>query len=456
MNQKNSSGTVDMLDRQGLTRKLIIFALPILACGVVQQSFNAVDIAVVGKYVGHEALAAVGANGPVISLLINLFMGLSLGSNVLIANYIGQRNNNGIRKAVSTSVILALVCGIGMLLMGMSVAGYILEKLDTPDNILGDATNYLRIFVIGFPGMMIFNFGSAIMRSIGDTKRAFYCLVVGGIVNVSLNLFFVIVLGMGVNGVAIATTISNYVSGVTVLILLMNENNEIHVNLKKLNLYNPELKKIIRIGLPAGIQGMVFALSNVFIQSKINTFGAQTISGSAAALNYELYCYFIIVAFTQAAIAFMGQNYGASRYDNCRRVYNRCMLLSLLSCAFFNLIIVLFHSKAIEIFTDNPDVIVAGGIRICAVLAFQFIACTYEIAGGALRAIGYSMLPMVITILGTCVLRVGWCWSFSWESYRNLLTIYPLTWIVTGIAMISAYYIIARKALPKRFVQRFK
>ncbi len=194
---------------------------------------------------------------------------------------------------------------------------------------------------------------------------------------------------------------------------------------------------------------MVFALSNVFIQSGINSFGAQTISGSAAALNYEFYCYFIVVAFTQAAIAFIGQNYGAGQYVNCRRIYNRCFILSMATCAFFNLIIVAFHTKAITIFSDNPAVIELGGIRICNVLAFQFIACSYEIAGGALRAIGYSVLPMVITILGTCVLRVGWCWAISWDSFKELLAIYPITWIVTGIAMVAAYYIIAKKALPQ-------
>ncbi|MDE6449524.1 MAG: polysaccharide biosynthesis C-terminal domain-containing protein, partial [Muribaculaceae bacterium] len=211
MSEKSRKTSINMLEREGLTRKLIMFVLPILACGIVQQSFNAVDIAVVGRFVGHEALAAVGSNGPVIGLIVNLFMGLSLGSNVIIANFIGQRNGEGIRKAVSTSFSLAIVCGIGMTVIGLSVARYILALLETPPEVIDKATEYLMIFSTGFPGMMIFNFGSAILRSIGDTKRPFYCLVVGGLVNVTLNLVFVLGMGMQVEGVAIATAISNYV-----------------------------------------------------------------------------------------------------------------------------------------------------------------------------------------------------------------------------------------------------
>lgn len=447
MSESKQTG-IDMLSPKGLTRKLIIFALPILACGVVQQSFNAIDVAVVGKYVGHEALAAVGANGPVISLLINLFMGLSLGSNVLIANYMGQQNFTGIKKAVDTSIALAIACGAIMLAGGWFSATWLLDMLDTPHDIIDSASDYLRIFVLGFPGMMLFNFGSAILRSIGDTKRPFYCLVAGGLVNVTLNLFFVLMLKMGVEGVAIATTISNYVSGFLVIALLTKENSIVKVVIKEIRSYKTELNKIIRIGLPAGIQGMVFALSNVFIQSGINSFGAETISGSAAALNYEFYCYFIVVAFTQAAIAFIGQNFGAGQFRMCRTIYNRCFILCIALCAFCNIAIVCLHADAIRIFSDNPAVIKFGGERICGVLAFQFIACSYEVAGGALRAIGYSVLPMIITIVGTCVLRVSWTWGHTWNTFKELLVIYPVTWVITGISMIIAYYIIARKVLP--------
>ncbi len=353
-----------MLERKGLTRKLIMFVLPVLACGIVQQSFNAVDIAVVGKFVGHEALAAVGSNGPVIGLIVNLFMGLSLGANVVIANFIGQRNSDGIRKAVSTSAALALVCGIGMTIIGLTIARSILQLLETPQEVIDKATEYLMIFSTGFPGMMIFNFGSAILRSIGDTKRPFYCLVAGGIVNVTLNLVFVLGLGMKVEGVAIATSISNYVSAAGIVYLLLKETGDIKLIIKDISFHKSALSKIIRIGLPAGVQGMVFALSNVFIQSGINSFGPETVSGSATALTFEFYCYFVIVAFTQACIAFIGQNFGAGQYDMCRSIFKRCMLLSLVTSAALNLLIFAINPYAISIFTDDPTVAAHASTRI--------------------------------------------------------------------------------------------
>lgn len=449
MSEKSHKTSINMLEREGLTRKLIMFVLPILACGIVQQSFNAVDIAVVGKFVGHEALAAVGSNGPVIGLIVNLFMGLSLGSNVIIANFIGQRNSEGIRKAVSTSFSLAVVCGIGMTVIGLSVARHILELLETPPEVIDKATEYLMIFSTGFPGMMIFNFGSAILRSIGDTKRPFYCLVAGGLVNVTLNLVFVLGMGMQVEGVAIATAISNYVSAAGIVYLLLKEDGDIKLYVNNIRFYAIELKKIVRIGLPAGVQGMVFALSNVFIQSGINSFGPETVSGSAAALTYEFYSYFVIVAFTQACIAFIGQNYGAGQYGMCRSVFRRCMIISLTSCGLLDLLVYLVNPYAISIFTDDPVVAGHAATRICGVLLFQFLACTYEVSGGALRAVGYSVLPMLITVFGTCLLRIIWCSSHLWNSFAELLMIYPFTWILTGLIMFIAYLIIMRRVLKK-------
>lgn len=446
---KSSSAGLNMLDPHKLTRKLIVFAIPIIACGLVQQSFNAVDIAVVGKYVGHEALAAVGANGPVIGLIINLFMGLSLGANVIIANMIGQRNYQGVSKAVATSASLALASGLIMMLLGYFVAKEILAMLDTPVEIIDNATQYLQLISLGFPGMMIFNFGSAILRSIGDTKRPFYCLVVGGVVNVALNLFTVLVMDMGVKGVAISTVISNYISGLGVVILLVKEKGYIHLDIKKIKFYYSELSKIIRIGLPAGIQGMVFALSNVFIQSAINSFGPATVSGSATAITFEFYNYFFITAFTQAALAFISQNYGAGQYDVCRRVFHRCLYLSMIGCGVVNMIIVLLHPYAIDIFTSDPVVAEKATIRIFNVLMFQFIACGYEISGGAIRALGYSVTPMIITIFGTCLLRIAWVSTSMWHDFGQLLYIYPVSWLLTSVLMFVAYRVISRKVLHK-------
>lgn len=434
-----------MLHHEKLVKKLILFALPIFACGVVQQSFNAVDIAVVGNYVGDKALAAVGSNGPVIALLVNLFMGLSLGSNVIIAHCIGQRDYRGIERAVATSAALAVVCGIGMTVLGLIFAPTLLRLLDTPAEIIDNAAEYLRYFTLGFPAMMIFNFGSAILRSVGDTRRPFYCLVFSGCINVALNLFFVCVLDMGVEGVAISTTIANYISALLILAILIREDGALRLNIKAIRFFRHELVRIIQIGLPAGVQGMVFALSNVFIQSGINTFGSTTVSGGAAAITFEFYCYFVIMSFNQAAVAFISQNYGARQYNMCRLIFRHTMLLSMMTCAALNITIVIFAPTFVGIFTSDVNVIHYATQRICTVLLFQFVACSYEISGGALRALGHSLTPMIITILGTCLLRILWRCSGLWHSFEQLLIIYPISWAITGLLMLIAYKRISRK-----------
>lgn len=441
------SASIDMLAREGLTLRLVKFALPVFACGVVQQSFNAVDIAVVGNYVGHEALAAVGSNGPVIGLLVNLFMGISLGTNVIIAHYIGERNNRGVTRAVASSAALALICGLGMTLLSLMLAPMLLETFDTPPEIIDSAVDYLRYFSLGFPGMMIFNFGSAILRGIGDTRRPFYCLLAAGAVNVTLNLFFVISLGMGVEGVAISTTISNYISALLIVLILLKEKGDIRLDLHNIKVYKSETGKILRIGLPAGVQGMVFALSNVLIQSGVNSLGPQVVSGGAAAITFEFYCYFAIAAFTQAAVAFISQNYGAGQYDQCRRIFIKCMWLSVVASGVMNVAGVIFSSQCARIFTSDPVVTHYAVVRITTVLLFQWVACSYEIAGGAMRALGYSLTPMVITIFGTCVLRIAWRYSGLWHDFKELLVIYPVTWAMTGLLMLLAYRYVARKKL---------
>ncbi|MDE7443920.1 MAG: MATE family efflux transporter, partial [Muribaculaceae bacterium] len=278
---------IDMLDARNLTGKLVSFALPIVASGVVQQSFNSVDVAVVGRYVGSHALAAVGSNGPVIGLIINLFVGIAIGANVIIANYIGRSDEARVAKAVATTMLLSAISGIVLLVIGLTISRPILELMGTPDAIIDSACRYLRIYSLGFPAMLVYNFGSAILRSVGDTKRPFYCLVFGGVVNIILNLVLVLIFGMGVEGVAIATVVSNIVSAIGVVHILQHENGAIRVSFNRLNMYRAELSRILRIGVPAGIQGMVFSLSNIFIQSAINSFGPEAVAGSAAALNYE-------------------------------------------------------------------------------------------------------------------------------------------------------------------------
>ena len=436
---------INMLDRVKLTRNLILFALPIMASGIVQQSFNAIDVAVVGRFVGSSAVAAVGTNGPVISLIVNLFIGIAIGSNVIIANYIGQRNDRGVQRAVSTSCLLALLSGIFLLAVGLTVADPVMNALSTPADIIDDAVLYLRIFALGFPAMMVYNFISAILRSVGDTRRPFYWLCAGGLLNIGLNLLFVIGLKMGVEGVAIATVASNYLSAAGVTYILMRESEPLRLDLSKMHLHPVELRKILRIGLPAGVQGMVFALSNSFIQSGVNSFGREAMAGSAAAINFELYCYYVISSFAQAATAFISQNFGAGQRDNVRYVFYRCMALSVVSCLALNVCFTLFRTDVLHLFITDTQAVKFGAIRMEYVLLFQFIACSYEIAGASMRALGYSMTPTVIVIIGTCLLRVLWVSAGPYAEFRDLLLVYPLSWVITGSSVLIAYFIIARK-----------
>ena len=444
MRTENSS-RVDMLSGN-IWRNMLVFAIPLIASGVLQQSFNSVDIAVVGRFAGHKALAAVGCNGSVISLIVNLFVGLSVGANVVLANYIGRMNDEGIRRTVATTAALSLVSGFLLLCISQFVASPLLRALGTPDDVLDDATTYLRIYSLGMPFMMVFNFGSALLRSCGDTRRPFYALVAGGIVNVILNLVFVICFGMGVTGVAVATVIANIVSAAIIFEVLRRENEPYRLNIKRMGFEGSELAKILKIVFAAGVQGMVFWLYNVFIQAEINSFGTDAMAGSAAALNYESYSYFVIVAFAQSVVAFTGQNYGAANLSRCRSVMWVGMVLSVIGSGMINLGVVLFDRPALSIFTTDAAVMDYALIRIHVVLAFQFIACSYEIAGASLRGQGYSLTPTLITIGGTCVLRLGWVFMLTGTdaSFSRLLLIYPITWIVTGVAMLITRAFITR------------
>lgn len=436
-----------MLDRRHLLRNIIYFALPLMASGIVQQSFNSVDVAVVGRYVGADALAAVGSNGPVIGLIVNLFIGIAVGANVVIATYIGQRNKDNVQRAVATTALLALVTGAFLLILGQLVARPILSAIDTPPQILDLAAEYLRIYAYGFPSMLVYNFGSAILRSVGDTKRPFYWLVAGGVVNVVLDLSFVTGFDMGVAGVAAATSIANTVSAAGIAMTLIRRKDEIHLDPRKIRAYGPQTRKILSIGLPAGLQGMVFSLSNVFILSAINSFGPTAMAGSAAALNFEMYSYFVLSAFVQAGVAFISQNYGAGNYAMCKSVYRRCLFLAMGTCATVNMLIVIFSEPCLNIFTSDASVIAVAQERIYTVLAFQWLAAIYEVSSGALRALGYSMLPTILIILGTCVVRVGWVMLAPFESFIGLLRVYPITWVITATAVFTAWLFIARRHL---------
>ena len=449
-NTNTTKEKVDMLNGP-LFMKILIFALPLAASSLLQQLFNSVDVAVVGRFASSKALAAVGSNAPVISLLINLFIGISMGANVVISNHLGQRDEQSIRHAISTVTLVAAISGLLLMCIGIGVARPILELMDTPSDVLDMAVLYLRIYFIGIPFFLIFNFGAAILRSVGDTRRPLYILVVAGIINTVLNLIFVIGLGMSVEGVAIATAVANAISAGWIIQLLRKEPGAIQLQFKHLRIYKKELKRMLQIGVPAGLQGMVFSISNVVVQSAINGYGAAAIAGSAAAVNFEYYCYYIIVACNGAAISFIGQNYGAQKYDRVRRIYRICLLMGLVGCFIANALFTWQNQFFLSFFTTDAEVIHYGAIRMEGVLLFQFIACSYEVTGSALRGMGESMLPTIMTVFGTCILRIIWVFAVlpHYTGFAHLLQVYPLSWILTGAMVIIAYKLKMRQICPK-------
>lgn len=429
-----------------LVRPMIAFAIPLIASGILQQSFNAVDIMIAGRFAGAHALAAVGSNGPVIGLMINMFMGLAVGVNVVIANYMGQRNSKGVSSATGASMMLSVICGFLMVMITQMCSDTMLRFLDTPAEVLDDAIDYLRIFSFGMPFMLIYNFGSAILRSIGDTRRPFYSLVISGFANVGFNILFVVGMDMGVSGVAWGTVLSNAINALIVTAILIREKSDVRLDLSTMRFNIAEISKVCRIGLPAGLQTTVFSISNIFILSAINSFGASASAGSAGALTYEIYCYFVMTAFTQTATAFVGQNYGAGNIERIRRVLLLSLLMCFVSSAVLNIGLSFFRDIFMLPFTDNAEVLAFGCERMLVVLTWQFIATYYEIAGATMRGVGYSMTPALITIFGTCVLRLLWVGLFPADgTFGQLLMIYPVSWAATDVMM----WIAMRRIMPR-------
>ena len=428
---KGISNQMDMLNGS-IFDKILLFALPLAISSILQQLFNSVDVAVVGRFASSEALAAVGSNSSVISLLINLFVGISVGANVVIANYIGQGKTEKIQDAVHTVMIVSLISGVFLLVLGLMIARPILEIMGTPENVIDLAVLYLHIYFLGMP-FLIYNFGAAVLRSKGDTKRPLYCLIISGVINACLNLLFVIVFKLSVAGVAIATVIADGVSAVLIIYFLMNEEETIRLRLNKLKIKKSELIKVIKIGVPAGLQGVVFSISNVCIQTAINSF--------------EYFTYFTISAFVQAAVTFTSQNYGARNFKRCKKIFVYSMISSVVICGLMSAIFVVWRDFFAEIYTTDKAVLEYASIRMVHVLLFECLASSYEIGGAALRGLGYSMTPAVLTVLGSCVFRLIWIYTVfnKFRSFEMLMNVYPVSWIITGIAVLIAYAIVRKK-----------
>lgn len=431
----------------GMFRKILLFALPLAASSIIQQLYNSIDVAVVGRFASSEALAAVGSNGAIINLLINIFIGLSVGANVLIAHHIGQKNDGAIKQAISTSMVVAVLSGVLVMFVGIALARPILEMMDTPHDVIDLSTLYLRIYFLGMPFLMVYNFGAAVLRGMGDTRRPLYCLLVSGVVNTVLNLILVIGFDMSVAGVAIGTVVSFIVNAVWVTVLLLREAEPFTLRTCRFRIYRSEIVRMMKIGVPAGVQGMVFSIANIFIQAAINRCGADAVAGSAAALNYEYYCYFVINSFTTAATTFVGQNYGAGNLERCKRAWRLCMVMSVVACAVCNFAFCWQKEFFIGIFSTDASVVEYGFKRMELVLAWQWVACSYEISGGALRGLGYSAVPALLTVFGTCLLRLVWIYTIYplYPTYDTLMMVFPVSWAITGMMVFVAYLLVLRR-----------
>lgn len=428
------------------------FALPVAATAILEQLFNASDIAVVGNFTGTErtvAVAAVGANSSIISLIVNLFVGIALGANVAIAHAIGRGDKTSVQKTVHTSIILALAGGLLIALAGELAAAPVLKLLQVPDDVFPLALLYLRIYLLGMPVILLYNFEAAIFRSIGETKTPLLALAFSGCLNVVLNLFFVIVLHMTVNGVAIATVISNCVSSLILFWKLRHSKLEIHVSVKDLKIDPESMGRILKIGLPAGIQSAVFSLSNIVIQSSINSLGTIVMAASSAAYNLEIITYDILNSFSQACTTFVGQNFGAGDMKRCSKTLALCIVEGLVVLAAAIMLILFFGHSLLTLFNSDPQVVSTGYIRLMAIVRAHVFSLLYEVMSGYLRGLGISMVPAILTIIGVCGIRFMWVqFVFPQDpTFQTIMNVYPVSLSTTAFMVFCAllYYTHKRK-----------
>ena len=451
MKAKAKSHQLDML-HGSIWNKLPRFALPVAATAILEQLFNASDVAVVGNFAGDAAektaaVAAVGANTAIIGLIVNLFVGIALGANVVIANAIGRDDKDAVHRAVHTSILVALLGGAAIAVIGELIAGTLLHSLNVPDDVYPLALLYLRIYLLGMPVILLYNFEAAIFRSIGDTKVPLIALACSGVLNVILNLFFVAVLGMTVNGVAIATVISNALSSLILFIRLIRTDKYIKLEPRSLRIDGQSMKLILKIGLPAGIQSAVFSLSNIVIQSAINSLGKVVMAASSAALNIELLAYYVLNSFSQACTTFVGQNYGAGKYDRVRKSIRVCIGMDFAAAILLMLVLVCFRIPLFHIFVTDENVVEIGLKMMATMAPFYWLFVFTEVFSGALRGMGDVVVPMLITTGGICLFRV--VWIFGVVALFPTLTVtllnYPVSWVLTSVLFLFYYHFRMKK-----------
>lgn len=434
-----------------LLGKIMMFSLPLMLSGILQLLFNAADMIVVGRWGGSDALAAVGSTGSLVNLIVNVFIGLSVGTNVLVARYYGAGQEKELSETVHTAITSAIICGIALIFIGFFVSPVALKLMDSPEEVWGQSVVYLRIYFAGMPAMMVYNFGSAILRAVGDTKRPLYFLSIAGVINVLMNLFFVIVCHMGVAGVALATTISQCVSAFFVVRCLMKSNTIYKLYLSKLRIYKHKMIMMIRIGVPAGLQGAIFSMSNVLIQSSINSFGADAMAGNSAASNLEGFVYTAMNTFHQSAVSFTGQNMGAKKHDRIGKIMIYCVFCVTVVGLVMGNGLYLLGEPLLGLYATEPEVIQIGMLR------FLWISCPYFLCGlmdtlvGVIRGMGYAIMPMLVSLTGACLLRVIWIYTVFAADHRLevLYFSYPFSWTVTSLVHLICFFVVYRKLKKK-------
>ncbi len=425
-----------------LLSSMFKFALPIMAMNLLQLAFNAADMIVVGRFDGSLALAAVGATGSLINLIVNLFMGLSVGTAVVVAQDYGARNNQGIRQSVHTSIAISSITGLFVALLGIILSTPLLQMMGTPGDIISLSTLYMKIYFIGMPASMVYNFGAAILRAVGDSKRPMYFLTVSGVVNVILNIVFVAGFSMGVSGVAWSTVISQYLTMILILTSLSKSEDAIRFNWRRLQVHKGKLGQIVRIGLPAGLQGLLFSISNVLIQSAVNSFGSIMVAASAASSNVENLVGTTTNSYYNAAITYTGQSMGAKDYDQIDEIAKISTVFVFATWLALGGAIVLLGRPLLSLYTTNPEVVGLGMQRLKIMMAVYFSAGIMNVFPGLTRAMGYSILPMLSTLVGACLLRILWLVTvFKWyPTMMMLFAAYPVTWTLAGLGQVASFF----------------
>lgn len=440
-----------------LFSKILTFALPIMAMYILQLMFNTADMVVVGRFSGSKALAAVGATGSLINLIITLFMGLSVGTTVIVAQDSGADHPDAVSKSVHTSITISIIGGLIVMVVGFFFSKPLLEMMGTPQDIIDLSALYMKIYFISAPATMVYNFAAAILRAAGDSRRPMYFLLITGTLHLIFNLFFVIVLHMSVAGVASATVISEYLAVLLIMNCLMRYDGAICFNLREMRIDIQKLKAIVRIGLPAGMQGVLFSISNVMIQSAVNSFGSTMVAASAAAGNVENYIGTTMNAYYNAAIAFTGQNMGAKKYDRIDTVAKVCTALIFTTWILLGGTILLFGKPLLGIYTSDPEVVNLGMLRMNIMMIAYFTCGTMNVYPGLTRGMGYSILPMLCTLVGACLMRIVWLATFfTWYPTETMLFVcYPITWALAGLGQVSIFFY-ARLKIRKSSVPEVK